>query len=136
MEKPKFTINGWSFYKSGIQYEPQQYFISYKQLLDDLDNEDTFLRHVSQKSWSSVKMFWPVYFKFLQMHNIGISRQLHHQYQRALEIEQDELKAQFLLDFYLWETGQKPFILASDLKDIDSVAEKWADQKYENTGPH
>ena len=136
MEKPKFTINGWSFYKSGIQYEPQQYFISYKQLLDDLDEEDTFLRHISQKSWSSVKMFWPVYFKFLQMHNIRISRQLHYQYQRALEIEQDELKAQFYLDFFLWETGQKPFILSSDLKDIDSVAEKWADQKYENTGPH
>ena len=81
-------------------------------------------------------MFWPVYFKFLQMHNIGISPQLHYQYQRALEIEQDELKAQFFLDFYLWETKQKPFILASDLKDIDSVAEKWAEQKYENTGPH
>ena len=134
MEKPKFSVNEWSFYKSGIQYEPEQYFISYKQLFDDLNDDYSFLRHVPQKTWSSLKSFWPVYLEFLKMHEIDITQHILNQYFLAVKDEIDFLETIIYDDIYRWKVSKEPFYLASEpYTDHVAMGKKWVEENVKNT---
>ena len=137
MEKPKFTVNEWSFYESGIQYEPQQYFIHYKQLLDDIGNDYTFLRHVSEKHWSSLKSFWPVYLEFLKMHEIDLTQHIIDQYFLAVKDEIDFLESIIYDDIYHWKISKKDYFLSSEpYTEHVALGKKWVEDNVKNTSPH